>query len=45
MKDPAIIKIHGDKLNEWLGKGAAVSEAARAILRKEGFLKSPSTAN
>ena len=45
MKDPVQIKVHEEKLNHWLSQGAAVSEAARALLRKEGYLKSPSTAN
>ncbi|MBW1681233.1 MAG: 30S ribosomal protein S16 [Deltaproteobacteria bacterium] len=45
MKDPAQVKVHGDKLQYWLSKGAGVTESARAILKKEGFLKSPSAAN
>ncbi|MEA2040165.1 MAG: 30S ribosomal protein S16 [Thermodesulfobacteriota bacterium] len=45
MKDPAIIKIHEDKVKHWLEKGALVSESAGALLRKQGFPKSPSTAN
>jgi small subunit ribosomal protein S16 len=44
MKDPAVIKIHEDKLKRWLEKGALVTEAAGALLRKEGVLKSASTA-
>ena len=36
MKDPAVVKIHEDKVNYWLEKGALVSEAAKAILKKEG---------
>lgn len=38
LKNPASIHLHKDKVNYWLGKGAAVSESARAILRKEGLL-------
>jgi len=45
MKDPAVIKVHEDKLEHWLGKGALVSESARALLRKEGLLKSHVAAN
>ncbi len=45
MKDPAVITIHEDKVNYWLGKGALVSEAARALLKKKGLLKPQSTAN
>jgi small subunit ribosomal protein S16 len=36
MQDPAVIKIHEDKVNYWLGKGALVSESARSILKKQG---------
>jgi small subunit ribosomal protein S16 len=38
-KNPAAVKLHRDKVDYWLGKGASVSESARAILRREGFLK------
>lgn len=39
MKDPAVIKVHEDKVNYWVGKGALVSESARALLKKQGLLK------
>ncbi len=45
MKDPAVIKIHEDKVNYWLAKGARVTESAGALLRKQGLLKSAPTAN
>lgn len=45
MKDPAVIKVHEEKVNYWLGKGAVVSESARALLKKEGTMKSNSTAD
>ena len=45
MKDPVEIKVHEDKVNYWLEKGANVSESARALLRKQGLLRSHSTAN
>jgi small subunit ribosomal protein S16 len=45
MKDPAQIKIDKEKINRWLGKGAIVSESAKAILKKQGLLKVPTTAN
>jgi small subunit ribosomal protein S16 len=45
MKDPAIIKVHKEKINYWLGKGALVSEAARAVLKKQGLLGSHSTSS
>ena len=45
MKDPAVIQIYEDKVKYWLEQGASVSEAARAILKKQGVLKANSTAN
>ena len=38
MKDPAAVTVHKEKVQHWLGKGAMVSESARAILKKEGLL-------
>lgn len=38
MKDPAAVTIQKEKVQQWLGKGAMVSESARAILKKEGLL-------
>ncbi len=38
MKDPAAVTIQKEKVQHWLGKGAMVSESARAILKKEGLL-------
>ena len=43
MKDPAQITVQEEKLNHWLAKGAVVSESAKAILKKQGLLKVPST--
>jgi len=40
MKDPAVIKVEQDKVNYWLERGAVVSESARALLKKQGLLKS-----
>ncbi len=37
MKDPAEIKIDKDKVKYWLDRGALVTEAARALLKKEGL--------
>jgi len=45
MKDPPLIKLHKEKVEHWLEKGAIVSESARAILRKQGLLKVPSNSN
>jgi len=38
MQDPAAVKVQKEKVQYWLGKGAMVSESARAILKKEGLL-------
>ena len=38
MKDPALIKVHKEKIEYWLDKGASVSGAARSILKKQGLL-------
>jgi small subunit ribosomal protein S16 len=45
MKDPAVVNVHKDKVDYWLGKGAGISESARAILKKQGLLRSKSTAD
>lgn len=45
MKDPAVLKIHEDKLNYWLEKGASVSDSAKALLKKEGMMQSHSATN
>ncbi len=38
MKDPAQIRVHKEKVDSWLKKGATVSGSARAILKKQGLL-------
>ena len=45
MKDPADVKIHEDKVNYWVEKGARVSETVQAILKKEGKVQSHSASN
>jgi small subunit ribosomal protein S16 len=42
MKDPAVVKVHEDKVNYWLEKGARLTESARALLKNQGLLKSRS---
>ncbi len=37
-KQPASVKIDGDKAVEWLGKGAQPTETVRSLLSKEGIL-------
>ena len=45
MTDPAVVKIHEDKMNYWIEQGARVSEAVKAILKKEGKMQSHSASN
>ena len=43
MKDPPEVRIDRDRINHWIEKGAIASGSARAILKKEGLLKVPTT--
>lgn len=45
MKDPALITIQKEKVDSWLDKGATVTESAKAILKKQGYYKVPTTTN
>lgn len=38
-KNPAVIKLHKEKVSLWLQNGATVSGSAKAILEREGLLK------
>ena len=38
MKDPAEVKVHKEKVNHWLEKGAVVSGSVKAILKKQGIM-------
>ena len=44
MKEPAVVKIHENKVRYWLEKGAKLSEAARTLIKREGPIKSSSVA-
>ena len=44
MKEPAVVKIHEDKLQYWVEKGAKLSEAVRALVKRENAIKSHSAA-
>jgi small subunit ribosomal protein S16 len=44
MKTPPEIKLHEEKVNYWLEKGAGLSESARSILKTKGLLRAPSSA-
>ncbi len=43
MKDPAEIKIDREKVSRWIEKGAIATQSVKAILKKEGLLKVPTT--
>lgn len=45
MKDPALITVQKEKVDSWIEKGAIVTESARAILKKQGYFKVPTTTN
>ncbi|MFP4036227.1 MAG: 30S ribosomal protein S16 [Desulfobacteraceae bacterium] len=45
MKEPAEVRINQDKVHRWLDSGALVSEAACALLKKQGLLKAPPRTN
>ena len=45
MKDPALITVQKEKVDSWIEKGATVTESARAILKKQGYFKVPTTTN
>jgi small subunit ribosomal protein S16 len=38
---PATIRIDGDKVQQWISKGAQPSDAARSLLQREGILEGP----
>ena len=42
MKDPAEVKIK-EKVSRWINNGAIASESVKAILKREGLLKVPTT--
>ncbi len=44
MKDPAVVKIHEDKMAYWIEKGAKLSDAVRALVKRENAAKSHSAA-
>ena len=45
MKDPGLITVQKEKVDSWIEKGATVTESARAILKKQGYFKVPTTTN
>lgn len=45
MKEPAVVKLHEDKVRTWLSRGALMSESARALLKKEGLVGVDTSSN
>ncbi len=45
MKDPALITVQKERVDSWIEKGATVTESDRAILKKQGYFKVPTTTN
>jgi small subunit ribosomal protein S16 len=41
LKNPAIININEEKALAWLGKGAKLSDTAKALFNKAGVLNKP----
>lgn len=39
LTNPATIRIDGEKVNEWISKGAQPSDAARSLLLREGIIQ------
>jgi small subunit ribosomal protein S16 len=39
LTEPATVKIDAEKVRQWLGQGAQPSDAARALLKREGILE------
>ena len=37
-KDPAIVKIDGDKAKQWIANGAQPTDTVKALLKKNGVL-------
>ncbi len=37
-KDPAIVKIDGDKAKEWIAKGAQPTDTVKALLKKNSII-------
>lgn len=45
VKDPAEIRLDREKVIRWIENGAIATESVKAILKKEGLLKVPTTTN
>ena len=37
-KDPAVVKLDGDKAKAWIGNGAQPTDTVKALLKKNGVL-------
>lgn len=45
VKEPAEVKLDKEKIFHWIEKGAIATESVKALLKKEGLLKVPTTTN
>ena len=45
MKDPAVVQMNEEKVTHWLDRGAVLSNSAKALLKKQGMLKSQPNAD
>ncbi|HVD00027.1 MAG TPA: 30S ribosomal protein S16 [Candidatus Dormibacteraeota bacterium] len=41
LTSPATIRIDGEKVQQWISKGAQPSDAARSLLQREGIIEGP----
>lgn len=39
MADPSIFKIDGEKVKDWVAKGAQITDTVKALLKKNGILE------
>lgn len=38
-KEPSVLKVDAEQAKEWIGKGAQMSETAKALLKKAGVIE------
>ncbi|MDR2609833.1 MAG: 30S ribosomal protein S16 [Clostridiales Family XIII bacterium] len=39
LKNPAEVKVDGEKVNKWLGNGAQPTDTVKALLKKSGVIE------
>jgi small subunit ribosomal protein S16 len=42
LNDPTVVTLKGERIREWLARGAIPTDTVRSLLKKEGVLNSPS---